>query len=103
MSGLKPVLNAFGDFLEIFSKRYGATNSKSRRLFDKTSLGAALSFHVADFSVATPQEKISFASQSCGKITERLAPKGGLLFLHYLDVWPPDGSGNLSARSASSR
>jgi hypothetical protein len=32
-----------------------------------------------------------------------LAPKGGLLFLHYLDVLPPDGSGNLSARSASSR
>jgi hypothetical protein len=25
MSGLKPVLNVFGDFLEIFSKRYGAT------------------------------------------------------------------------------
>src|SRR5262249_13933728 len=25
MSGLKPVLKVFGDFLEVFSKRYGAT------------------------------------------------------------------------------
>jgi hypothetical protein len=28
-----------------------------------------------------------------GKLLNRLAPKGGLLFLHYLDVLWPDGSG----------
>ena len=27
-----------------------------------------------------------------GKLLNRLAPKGGLLFLHYFDVLPPDGS-----------
>jgi hypothetical protein len=35
------------------------------------------------------------ASQSCGKLLNRLA-KGSLLFLHYLDVLPPHGSGRFT-------
>jgi hypothetical protein len=31
-----------------------------------------------------------------GKLLNRLPPKGGLLFLHYLDVLPPDGSGRFT-------
>src|SRR5262249_49840008 len=38
-------------------------------------------------------QRAAATSQSCGKINRnRPAPKGGLLFLHYLDVLPPDGS-----------
>jgi transcriptional regulator with XRE-family HTH domain len=39
--------------------------------------------------------RISSASQSCGKLLNRLA-KGSLLFLHYLDVLPPHGSGRFT-------